>query len=217
MKIFSFFRRRALQKQRRAETEFNRQMAELTRQSGAIKRQCERLKAEALSHEQSGDHKQAVAAAAAAANQEKIYISAMNTMQTCRNMHAQAKSQKALKELISACAAMAHSVSRDADVAGMIAAQNDFTQTMEELEQSCNALEAVQEGFNTDTDVQVRDEAGEQALAQILADAAPVVKTPARIAEPQLPAAGDTPELQARHRAWADDRLRAIGPLAAGE
>lgn len=214
MKIFSFFHRRSLQKQRRAEMEFNRQMAELNRQASAIKRQSERLKAEAVHFEQAGDHKRAVTAAAAAVHQEKSYLSALNTIQTCKNMHAQAKSQKALKELISSCAAMARAVSRDADVAGMIAVQNDFAQTMEELEQSREALEAAQEGFNVETEVQVRNEAGEQALAQIMGEAAPAKAEPVRIEEPRRLAEGDTPELRAKHKAWADERMRAIGALA---
>lgn len=217
MKIFTFFRRRSMQKQRRAEMEFNRQMAELNRQASAIKRQSDRLKAEAIHFEQTGDHKRAVAAAAAAAHQEKSYISALNTMQTCKNMHAQAKSQKALKDLISSCAAMAHAVSRDADVSGMIAVQNDFAQTMEELEQSREALEAAQEGFNVETEVQVRNEAGEEALAQLMGNVAPVRQEPARIEEPKSLAAGDSPQLRAEHKAWADERLRVLGPLVANE
>lgn len=213
MKIFSFFRRYSIQKQRRAEMEFNRQMAELNRQAAAIKRQSDRLKAEAIRYEQSGDHKSAVSAAAAAVHQEKNYISAMNTMQTCKNMHVQAKSQKALKQLIASCAAMARDVSRDADVADMIAAQNDFVQTMEALEQSRDALEAAQEGFNAETEVQVRNEAGEQALAQIMGQQAPKAAA-ARIEEPRKLPVVNNEEQAAQHKEWADDRRRILADLA---
>lgn len=213
MKMFSFFRRYSLQKQRRAEMEFNRQMAELNRQAAYIKRQAAQLRDEAIRCEQNGDHQRAVSAAAAAVHQEKSYLSALNTMQTCKNMHVQAKSQKALKELVKSCTEMARRVSRDADVDGMIAAQNDFTQTMEELEQSRDALEAVQEGFNAETETQVRNEAGEQALAQIMGQLSPSAE-PTRIeAQKKLPVANDEEQV-AQHREWADDRRRILADLA---
>lgn len=213
MKLFSYFRRRNQLKQRRAEMEFNRQMAELNRQAAGIKRQADRLKAEAIHFEQSGDHQRAVSSAAAAAFQEKSYSSALNTLQTCKTMHTQTKTGIDLKNLIAACAAMAREVSRDADVSGMIAVQDDFTQTMEELEQSREALEAAQEGFNLETDVHVRNEAGELALAQLMESVAPA--RPMLVEETVSLPQGDTPALRAEHKAWVDDRLRAIGVLTA--
>ncbi len=213
MKIFSFFRRYSLQKHRRAEMEFNRQMAELTRQSAAIKRQSDRLKAEAIRYEQNGDHKSAVSAAAAAAHQEKNYLSALNTIQTCKNMHVQAKSQKALKALIASCTAMARNVTRDADVDGMIHAQNEFIQMMEELEKSSEDMMALQEGFNTETEAQVRSEAGEKALAQIMGQAAAKAE-PAHIEEPKVLPVANKQEQAAQHKEWADDRRRILADLA---
>ena len=211
MKIFNYFRRFTLKKQRRTEIEFNRQMAELNRQAASIKRQAERLKAEAIRAENSGDHKRAVSAAAAAVHQEKSYQSVINTMQTCKNMHIQVKSQKALKELIASCAVMARDVVRDAQVDGLIMAQQDLTETMEALEQSRDALEAVQEGFSADAEAEVRNEAGEQALAQIMNQLAPQV-------QPALMEAAckQTPikKEEDMHREWADDRRRILADLA---
>lgn len=213
MKIWEYFRRRSLQKQRRIELEFNRKMAELNRQAISMKRQSDHLKAEAIRHEQNGDHKSAVAAAAAAVHQEKSYISAMNTMQTCRNMHAQVKSQKALKELIGACAEMARSVSRDAAMEDMIVVQNEFAQTMEELEQTRDALEAVQEGFTADTEAEVRNEAGERALAQIMGQLAPA-NEPAALEAPMPMTVADEAEAAEQQKEWADERRRILADLA---
>lgn len=212
MKIWEYFRRRSLQKQRRIELEFNRKMAELNRQAISMKRRSDHLKSEAVRYEQNGDHKSAVAAAAAAVHQEKSYISAMNTMQTCRNMHAQVKSQKALKELIGTCAEIARSVSRDAAMDDLIAVQNDFAQTMEELEQTRDALEAVQEGFTADTEAEVRNEAGERALAQIMSQLAPA-NEPAALEAPLPMTVADEAQEAEQQKEWADERRRILADL----
>lgn len=209
MKIWEYFRRRSVQKQRRIELEFNRKMAELNRQAISMKRRSDGLKAEAVKLEQSGNHKGAVAAAAAAAHQEKSYVAALNTMQTCKNMHAQVKSQKALKELIRSCADMARSVSSNADMEDMITVQNDFAQTMEELEQARDALEAAQEGFTAETEAEVRNEAGERALAQIMGQMVPAAE-PAVLEEPAYLA---VPEDAGPQKDWADERRRILADL----
>lgn len=212
MSIFDMFRRYSRQKQRRIEMEFSRNIAELTRKASTIKRQADRLKAEAVQFEKAGDHKRAVSAAASAAQQEKSYQSALNTIQICKNMHVQVKSQKAMKELIASCASMAKSVSADADPAAYIEAQNDFTRTMEELEQSRDALEAAQEGFTIGTQEQIRNEAGEQALAQIMEQLAPK-EVPARVeSSAALPASEKDPQ-SAQHKEWADDRRKILAEM----
>ncbi len=212
MSIFDLFRRYNRQKQRRIEMEFSRKMAELTRNASAFKRQADRLKTEAVQLERAGDHRRAVSAAASAAQQEKSYQSALNTIQNCKNVHVQVKSQKAMKELIASCASMARSVSADADPADYIEAQNDFTRTMEELEQSRDALEAAQESFTMGAQEQIRNEAGEQALAQIMEQLTPK-EAPARI-EPSaaLPELEQDPKI-AQHKEWADDRRRILAEM----
>ncbi len=212
MSIFDFFRRYGMQKQRRIETEFNCHIAELNRKAAAIKRQAERLKAEAIQFEKDGDHKRAVSAASAAMQQEKSYASALHTIQTCKNMHVQAKSQKAMKELIASCASMARSVSADADASEFIRVQSDFARTMEELEQSREALEAVQEGFTVGTDVQVRNEAGERALAQLMEQASPK-PSPVAIESPAVLPAAETDDKADAHKEWAEDRRKILAEM----
>lgn len=212
MSILDFFRRYSLQKQRRIETEFNCHVAELTRKAAAIKRQADRLKAEAIQFEKAGDHKRAVSAASAAVQQEKSYASALHTIQTCKNMHVQAKSQKAMKELIASCAAMARSVSADADASDFIRVQSDFTRTMEELEQSREALEAAQEGFTVETDAQVRNEAGEQALAELMEQASPK-PVPAAIEPAAALPALEADDKASDHKEWAEDRRKILAEM----
>lgn len=211
MSIFDFFRRHSERKQRQIETEFSCRMAELTRKASAIKRQAERLKAEAVQFERAGDHKRAVSAAAAAAQQEKSYMSALQTIQTCKTMHVQVKSQKAMKELIASCAAVARSVSADANSTEYIEAQSDFARTMEELEQSREALEAAQEGFNAGTEVQVRNEAGEQALARIMEQAQP--KTLPVSIEPAAALPASDQNKADEHKEWAEERRKILAEM----
>lgn len=212
MSIFDCFRRYSTRKQRQIEMEFNRRMAELTRKASSIKRQADRLKMEAIQLEKSGDHQRAVSAAAASSQQTKSYMSALHTIQTCKNLHMQVKSQKAMKELLASCTDMARSVCSDADAAKYMETQSDFVQTMEELEQSSEALSAVQEGFTTDTDVQIRNEVGEQILAQFMEELLP--KAPSAKAEPPaaLPVSEQDPK-DDQHKAWADDRRRLLAEM----
>lgn len=212
MSILDYFRRYSRQKQRRNEMELCRKIAELTRKASTIKRQADRLKAEAVQFEKAGDHKRAVSAAASAAQQEKSYQSALNALQNCKNMHVQVKSQKEMKELITSCTLIIKKVCDDADTVDYIKAQNDFAQTMEEMEQSRDALEAAQEGFALGTQEQVRNEAGEQALAQIMEQLTP------REAPPRMePSAAFTVSEQdptsAQHKEWADDRRKILAEM----
>lgn len=212
MSIFDFFRHYSTRKQRKAEIAFNCSMAELTRKASSIKRQADRLKMEAIQLEKNGDHQRAVSAAVASSQQAKSYMSALHTIQTCKNMHMQVKSQKSMKELLASCTDMARSVCIDADAAKYMETQSDFVQTMEELEQSSEALSAVQEGFSADTDVQTRNEAGEQILAQFMEELLP--KAPSVQAEPPaaLPVSEQDPK-DDQHRAWADDRRRLLAEM----
>lgn len=210
MSIFSFFRRYNDRKQHRIEMEFNCHIAELNRKAMTIKRQAERLKAEAVHFEKTGDHKRAVSAAAAAMQQEKSYTSALQTLQNCKNMHTQVKSQRAMKDLIASCASMARSVSADANASEFLAVQSDFTRTMEELEQSREALEAAQEGFSVDVEMQERNVAGEQALAKILGQVSPqpaVIETP--VVLPAAEKAAPTDE----QKEWADERRKILAEM----
>lgn len=212
MSIFSYIRRYKVRKQRRMEMDFSRKMAELTRSASTIKRQADRLKSEAVQLEKSGDHQRAVSAAASAMQQEKSYQAALAALQNCKNMHVQVKSQKEMKDMIAACTELARRVSDDADTTAYIEAQNDFARTMEELEQSRDALEAVQEGFAPGTQDQIRNEAGERALAQMMAQLAPKEEINHTETAPSLPAGEKDPQL-AQHQEWADDRRRILAEM----
>lgn len=208
MSIFDFFHRRSTRKQRQAEVEFNRHMAELNREAFGIKRQSEKLKAEAIRLENSGDHQGAMAAALAAKQQEKSYQSAQSTIQTCKTMHVQVKSQKAMEALLRHSSEMARRVRIDANAEKFFKIQSDFSQARDELKEASESLEAVQEGFNTDTEAQVRNEAGEKALAQIMEE-----RTSAQAEAPAVLPVPEQTSTDDQHKAWADDRRKLLAEM----
>ena len=174
--LFPFFRTRA-EVQRREEMNFRLKIAELKRHADTIHKEAERTKAEAIRLERSGDHGRAVAKASAAANQEKSYNTALNTISTCESMHTQAKTQNALKQLMITCRDLSLAVTNEADMEGAIKAQTQLQEAAVRLEESQEAMTAFQEGFDVSTDPQLRNEAGEEALAQIMQEQAEKDKT----------------------------------------
>lgn len=208
MSIFDFFHRYNSRKQRRAEIEFNRNMAELNRKASGIKRSSDQLKEKAIQLEGAGDHQRAVSVAAIAVRQEKTYNSAMETLQTCKNMNAQVKSQKALEDLLGSCSKIAQSVCGKANPSKCLEAQSKFAQVRDELSETNEILASTLEGFNTDTEAQVRNEAGENALAQIMAE-----RTSAQAEPPVAPPVSEKASTDDQHKAWADDRRKILAEM----
>ena len=139
--LFPWFRSRA-EAQRREDMNFRLKVAELKRHAATIRKEADRTKAEAIALERGGDHSRAVAKASAAANQEKSYRTALNTISTCESMHAQAKTQNALKQLMISCKDMSLAVTREADMEGAIKAQTQLQQAAVRLEESQEAMAA---------------------------------------------------------------------------
>lgn len=212
MRFLHFFRFHSVraEAQRKAEMEFRLKMAGLKRNAAAIRKEADRTKAEAISLEKSGDHSRAVAKAAAAANQEKSYHTALNTISMCENIHDQAKTQNALKQLMISCKDMSATVTGEADIDGAIKAQTQLQDAAARLEASQEAMAAFQEGFDLDTDPQVRNEVGEAALAKILEENAK--KEQQVTAEP---AKEETPSetTTANHQQWVADRRKTLSEL----
>jgi len=179
MRLFGIFNSHQsnAETERKKEMEYRLQIAELKRDAAFIKKEAERCKMEAIRLETAGEHASAVSMAATAANQERNYASAMNTIRTCESLHAQAKTQNALKKMMRSCTVLSETVRAEVDVEGIIKAQTEMQRAMDTLEQSREALEAVQEGFDTDEAYHVRDEAGEEALARIMTEIAPIEQT----------------------------------------
>ena len=203
--LFPWFRSRA-EAQRREEMNFRLKMAELKRHAAAIRKEADRTKAEAVQLERSGDHSRAVAKAAAAANQEKSYRTALNTISACESMHAQAKTQNALKQLMISCRDMSLAVTREADMEGAVKAQTQLQQAAVRLEESQEAMAAFQEGFDADADPQLRNEAGEAALAKILREQAEKDKQPL----PALPDEAQAAPQDEAHQQWVAQRRQML-------
>lgn len=208
---FPFFRSRA-EAQRREDMNFHLKIAELKRHAATIRKEADRAKTEAVQLERSGDHGRAVAKAAAADNQEKSYRTALTTISTCESMHAQAKTQNALKQLMISCRDISLAVTKEADMEGAVKAQTQLQQAAVRLEESQEAMAAFQEGFDVSADPQLRNEAGEAALAQIMQEQAEKDKQ-AVPALPEEPKAIPAPQDEA-HQQWVAQRRKMLTEMA---
>ena len=210
MSILDFFRRLAARRQRDTEMSFRLKSAELKRRAAMIGREADRSKAEAVRLEKSGDHAGALAKSCAALNQEKSYRMALTTISNCENLHAQAKAQNALKQLMLACRDISLEVTGEADMEGAVRAQSQMQEAVLRMDESQEAMSAFQQGFDLDADPGQRSEAAEMALAQILREQAG--RERAEAAAPIVPAPAAPAEEPAR-REWIDARRRLISEM----
>lgn len=201
---------------RQKELEHRMELSNIRRQAMVIRREADRLRQEAISLEKSGDHARAVAKAAAAANMEKSYAVAQGRVNACENMHVQAKTQTAMKDLMVSCRKMAESVIDEVDVEGAVRAQAELQDADMRLEAAQEAMSAFQEGFDQDTDPALRNEAGEEALRRIMQEQESVEKEQAIPEQAQaaaLPEAEDDKE-KAAHMEWVNERRKLLDEMA---
>ena len=187
--IFRWFRRlfsNRAENEYREELNYRTGLAGLRRQAEAMRRDAERARAEAHRLEVSGEHAAAVSKAIQAANSEKAYNTAIRTMLNCENTHSQAKTQKALVDLLNGCEAISRNVLADVDAHKAIQAQARLTQTATLMEEAKENMAAFQEGFAMAEHGAGGISAGEAALAEIMAayEPAPASALPVQNVEP---------------------------------
>ena len=217
-KIRRFFSasRRSEKAQRQKEMEHRMELANIRRQAMVIRKEADRLRLEAVSLEKGGDHARAVAKAAAAVNMEKSYAVAQGRVSVCENMHMQAKTQTAMKDLMISCRRMAESVIDEVDMESTVQAQAALQDADLRLEAAQEAMEAFQEGFDQDTDPVLRNEAGEAALRLIMQEQEDAEKEQAISEQPQapgLPEKDDEKEMAA-HMEWVSERRKQLNEMA---
>lgn len=161
---------------REAELQFRYKIAEMNRTAATIKRDADKLKGQAIAFEQSGQHQRAVSAAAAAKTYERSYDTALQTIQDATLTHIQAKNQKNLIDMMVNCTELAKGVIKEINPTHIIDVQQEFEASKEELNQSQAALTALQEGFTPETELDIRNEAGEMALKELMATVTPQLK-----------------------------------------
>lgn len=218
MKLFDkLFRRSGKDSDQQAELNYRIALAEVRRQAAAMRREVERCRNEAYRLEMSGNHPAAVSKAAEAANSEKAWQAAQSTLQRCESMHAQARSQKLLTNLLTVCESMSANVMEQVDTTGAMRIQTRLQQTTAAMEEAQEGMAAFQEGFEPNAEPALRIAAGEDALAEILAQRAALE---AGSGAPELPAeAAPAPEpvedeALRTHADWLREKRRELADIA---
>ena len=221
MKFFErFFRRRKRSSEQQTELNYRIALSEVRRQATAMRREVERCRNEAYRLEMDGNHAAAVSKAAEAANSQKAYEAAQSTLQRCESMHAQAKSQRLLTNLLSVCESMSANVLEQVDTNGALRIQTRLQQTTAQMEEVQEGMAAFQEGFEPNTEPALRTAAGEDALADSMAERAVKTDPVVPIADPG-PAIEDhasmpipTDEDLSTHAEWVREKRRQLADIA---
>ena len=206
--LFASGRKARMEVERKEELSYRVKLAEVRRQAEHMKRENERARGEAYRLEVAGDHEGAVSKALEAANSEKAYKTAVSTILRCESMHAQAKTQRSLTNLLSDCEAVSLSVMGQVDTEDAVKVQTRLQQTAAEMEQAQESMAAFQESFDPMADSPVTSSAGEDALAAILAE-----RAPAAAPEP-LPEKAEKAESAEKDDEWLREKRRQIAEMA---
>lgn len=215
------FNRSSKKAEQQDELRYRIALSEVRRQASALRKEAERCRNEAYRLEIGGNHAAAVSKAAEAANTEKAYEAAQSTLQRCESMHAQARNQKMLTDLMAVCEDMSSKVMKQIDTVGAMRIQSRLQQTTAAMEEAQEDMAAFQEGFDPNAEPTLRVAAGEDALAAIMAERAVQTPPPALSTEPvQAPAetaeAAPVPEDgEALARAeWLKEKRRQLAEIA---
>lgn len=178
MSLWGFLRGRRQAADRKTEVQYRLQLAELRRQAERMKRDTQQTRKEAFKLESEGRHNEALSKASVAVHQENAYQRAFQTMLRCETMHAQAKTQKALTDLMNGCKDISAAVMKQVDTESALKAQAHLEKTSMAMEQVQENMLVFQEGFEPDVPSGERLAAGEEALAAIMLEHAPVPVQP---------------------------------------
>ena len=165
---FGLPHRKSQETERQEEIQYRVRMADVKRQAEKMRRDAAAARSEAYRLEQNGEHTAAVSKAMEAANNEKAYKAAMETLRRCETMHAQAKTQNGLMKLLTECENVSRTVIGQIDTEGVAKAQEKLQQTSVIMEQVQDSMQAFQDGFDPLMAEDGYNLTGEQELAAIL-------------------------------------------------
>ena len=165
----SFFRRKSRAAERRYELNYRMELADLRRKAEHLKRDAQQCRKKHINCKFPGTHFGSIKASMAM-NHEKGYQTYLRMIRQCETMYAQSKTQKALMDLMKGCQDVSTAVIKQVDTEGVIKAQERLQQTSIQMDQLQESMRIFQEGFEPDADPSVREIAGEEALAAIMAE-----------------------------------------------
>lgn len=204
--LVRFFRRKSRAAERRYELNYRMELADLRRKAEHLKRDAQQCREEAHQLQVSGEHISAVSKASMAMNHEKGYQTYLRMIRQCETMYAQSKTQKALMDLMKGCQDVSTAVIKQVDTEGVIKAQERLQQTSIQMDQLQESMRIFQEGFEPDADPSVREIAGEEALAAIMAEYEQKPAAPAGVREEIIEDAPETDTAELVSDEWAQQK-----------
>ena len=151
------------------EMDYRTKKSKARRQIETIRRDMERLKLEAYDHEKHGEHEKAVSKALQAANKQKMLVRANVQLQKCTELHDMAKTQQTMTDILETCRDLSNGIVNLADMEEALKVQAENEEALACLEDTGEQMEMYAEGITADLMPEVRNVAGEAALAEIMA------------------------------------------------
>ncbi|MBQ6527159.1 MAG: hypothetical protein IJI38_01415 [Clostridia bacterium] len=196
------------QRIREKEIHYRTRLKKLSHHAQSLERKAEAGRMEAYRLEKNGEHDKAVRVASQAMNSANIARTVNSEVQKYEMAHDKAESMQLIRESYELMNEAGEMVTDMADIQGFekVKAKNEEMQLR--MEQTNEQLEMISEGVSLDTDEEVRNESGEAALREIMAQFEGGRK------EKEQEKVEALPEAEER-RAWAESRREALRDMVA--
>ena len=201
--------RTSAQKAREREIRYRMKMKKLQNHARQLERKAETGRLEAYRLGKNGEHEKAGQAASQAMNSGNIARTVSTEIQKCENAHDKAESTRLIRESYLLMNEAGEMVTDMADVRGFEIAKAKNEEMRLRMEQTNEQLDLIQEGMDLDAAGETRNEAGEAALAEIMAQFGESPVTAPVPAETAVPLSDED------RRAWVQSRKEAIRDMVA--
>ncbi len=197
---------------REREMDYRMKLAKARRETETIRKNMIRDKMKAIECEKNGEHDKAVALALQSQNKQKTLATVEMQMQKCTNIHDMAETQKSMTEIMRTCRDLSNGIVAIADMEGAMQIQAENEEALTRLIDTGEQMEMYAEGINGDMMPEVRNDAGEEALAAILAEHEQT--TQPRITLPEIRPVKAVEEEKQQEDEWTKSRREDLQRLA---
>ncbi len=197
---------------REKEMDYRMKLARARRETETIRKNMLRQKMQAIEYEKKGEHDKAVALALQSQNKQKTLATAEMQMQKCANIHDMAETQKSMTAIMETCRDLSNGIVELADMEGAMQIQAENEEALARLIDTGEQMEMYAEGINGDMMPEVRSDAGEEALAAILAEQDQTVQH--KVSLPEIRPVKATEEEKNQEDEWMKSRREDLQHLA---
>lgn len=198
---------------REKEMDYRMKLAKARRETETIRKNMIRQKMQAIEYEKKGEHDKAVALALQSQNKQKTLATAEMQMQKCANIHDMAETQKSMTAIMETCRDLSNGIVELADMEGAMQIQAENEEALARLIDTGEQMEMYAEGINGDMMPEVRSDAGEEALAAILAEHEQTEQP--KVSLPEIRPVKATVEEKNKEDEWMKSRREDLQSLAA--